>query len=403
MAFAVGVLVAESTLLDASSLRTEEIIAAKIAETEEQGRILKDDYRKIAKKLGFNLLILPKDQNLSDLYLNDYASKYMPEDYVDTLAQAGILTVNHLLPTLQQRVKWPEQNRTILLMGTRGEVPIVDRDQKEPMLNAVDPQTAIIGYELHKSLGISKGDKIKLLGREFTAAKLYSERGTKDDITIWLNLGEAQDMLEKKGLINGILALSCHCHSSSRIGLIRDDVSKLLPNTQVIEFESKAITRAEARDRAAKAAKDAIASEKANRAKLQKDREGFAAILVSVIMVGCVVWIAFLSYGNVRDRRTEVGILRAVGMSSGQIMWVFLGKALLVGIVGAILGCAGGLLVGALRGVAVLQAHTAGDLIDPTLLIVSGAAAVVLALLASWIPAALAAREDPAVVLREEA
>src|SRR5436853_4877185 len=75
---AVGCLVAVLTALELHDLRTEEIVAKKEADTKADMRKLEDDYRKITLKLGFNIEILPKDQNLSELYAKDYASKYMP-------------------------------------------------------------------------------------------------------------------------------------------------------------------------------------------------------------------------------------------------------------------------------------------------------------------------------------
>ena len=57
--------------------------------------------RKISKGLGFNIVILSRDQNLSELYSNNYASK---------LAESEIVTINYLLPTVEQRICWPEHN-----------------------------------------------------------------------------------------------------------------------------------------------------------------------------------------------------------------------------------------------------------------------------------------------------
>src|SRR5437660_861114 len=85
---AVGCLVAAMTLLHAHDVRTEAIVADKEAETREKVAKLEDDYRKIGVGMGFNLLILPKDQNLGDLYAEDFASRYMPEDYGQRLAKA---------------------------------------------------------------------------------------------------------------------------------------------------------------------------------------------------------------------------------------------------------------------------------------------------------------------------
>ena len=65
---AVGVLTAQLTLLVAHDLRTQQILEEKRAETEAEMRVLEDDSRKIMKKLGFNLLLLPEGQRLAELY-----------------------------------------------------------------------------------------------------------------------------------------------------------------------------------------------------------------------------------------------------------------------------------------------------------------------------------------------
>ena len=85
------------TLLRAHDIRTEQIVDAKEAATRAEMAKMEDDYRKIMKDLGFNVLILPNDQNLADLYADDFASKYMPEEYVERLAKSDIVTIQHLL------------------------------------------------------------------------------------------------------------------------------------------------------------------------------------------------------------------------------------------------------------------------------------------------------------------
>jgi len=50
---------------------------------------------------------------------------------------------------------------------------------------------------LHEALGLKVGQKIKLLGREFTIRACRGEQATKDDVTVWINLAEAQEMFDK--------------------------------------------------------------------------------------------------------------------------------------------------------------------------------------------------------------
>ena len=398
---AVGTLVAALTVLRKHDARTEQIIAAKEAATKARLAQLEDDYRKITLKMGFNVLILPKDQNLSDLYADDYATKYMPEEYAPRLAKSRVATINHILPSLQQKVKWPESDRTVLLMGVRGEVYLPSKQQK-PLLQPVEPGQMILGAELARNLQLKKGDRTKLMGREFTVHQINEERGTKDDITVWIDLATAQELLDKKGLINAILALDCTCATVDRLAQIRGEIAKILPDTQIIEFQSQALARAETRHRAAAEAVAAIEQEKQNRARLRRERESFAAVLVPVVMLGSAVWIGFLALANVRERRTEIGVLRALGLRRRQIFSLFLGKAVLTGLVGAALGYAAGVLAGNSWKEAADQTPLTLPWLDPTLLAIVLVAAPVLAAIASWLPALIAAQQDPADILREE-
>ena len=398
---AVASLVAAWAILQKHDARTEQIIAAKVEGTRQQMAKLEDDYRKLMLKMGFNVLILPKDQNLSDLYADDFASKYMPEEYATRLARSRVATINHILPSLQQKVKWPERERAVLLMGIRGEVYIQSTQQK-PLLEPVAQGTMILGHELARNFALSAGDKTPFMGREFTVAKVNTERGNKDDITVWISLSEAQELLAKPGLINGILALDCTCDTLDRLGRIRPEIARILPDTQIIEYASQALTRAEARQRAAAESQASIQREKEGRDQLRTEREALAAALVPVVMLGSSLWIGLLALANVRDRRGEIGLFRALGLRSRQLLLIFLGKAIVIGLAGACLGYFVGRFIGVMWREAPGAVPIPMALIEPRLLLLVLVAAPLLAALASWLPAVCAAQQDPAVVLREE-
>lgn len=387
----VACLIAELTILRQHDERTDRIIADTQARTKARLDNLENDYRKLTLKMGFNVLILPKDQNLADLYADDFAAKSMPEAYATRLAKSRVVTINHLLPSLQQKVKWPERERTILLMGVRGEVYMQSAKQK-PLLEPVAPGAMILGHELARNLSLQVGDPAILMGRSFRIAQVNPERGNKDDITIWINLAEAQALLGKPGQINAILALDCTCDTVDRLSRIRAEIARILPDTQVIEFASQAIARAEARQRAAVEAEAALEQEKYNRAKLRAERETFAALLVPVAILGAALWIGFLAFSNVRERTGEIGILRALGLRSRQMLILFLTRALVTGFVGALLGFVSGVLV-------TWPAMPAVQL--PWLPVVL-LAAPMLAALACWLPALIAAQQDPANILSKE-
>lgn len=394
-AIAVAAVLATLAALRAHDRETETLIGAMEKATQAEMTKLEDEIRKSMKGLGFNLFIFPEDQDLSEVYAEGFASKTMPEDYVMKLANSDIVTVNHLLPSLTQKLEWPEQKRTVILIGVRGEIPIMERPAKAPVLDPVAAGKVILGHELHHGLGLKEGDKVTFMGREFSVAKTYAPRGSRDDITIWMHLPEAQDLLGKPGLINAIQALECNCTTVDRLGEIRAELHAILPNTRIIETESTALARAEARNVAAATAKQQLEAKKAERAALKAERAKLAGLLLPVASVVSLIWISLLTFINVRERLPEIGILRAVGVKGRTILGAFLTRAIMAGFIGGALG----VLVAAF-------ARNPGtfslELIEPVEMGIAILAAPIFAAIAAWLPALAAAQRDPVEVLRHD-
>lgn len=407
VAVAVAALVGSLAALDLHKQHSDQLLAAHEERVGALMAELRDEMRKAALKLSYNLLILPSDQNLRDWYTEGYADQYMPEEYVDRLAASKLMTVQHLLPTLQRRVEWPEQNgRTILLIGTRGYVPHLHQDPKKTLdLGHVVPEgTMVLGYQLQQALGADEGDTVRLMGREFTVHRCQEERGSRDDITAWIALSEAQEILGMEGQINAILALQCMSCPGVGLGLVREEVAGVLPDTQVLEMGSRVLARYEARARVGDEAKAALEQERQHRAELHARREATAGVLSPSLMLAAAVWLALSALRDVRLRRGEYGILRAIGVRSSRVLGMFLSKAALVGLAGGALGYAAGLLVGVYFGRGAEAGGgtmAASHLLRPDWAALALAVALTVSLLATWIPAVLAARTDPAMILRE--
>lgn len=401
-AVAVVSVLATLALLRAHDAQTGEILSKMEESTSTEMAKLQDEIRKSMKGLGFNIYIFPEEQNLSEVYEKGYASKTMPEGYVTKLAESKIVTVNHLLPSLTRQLIWPEKKRTVVLIGIRGEVPLAHRDPKSPLIDPVSEGELVLGYELHNSLELQEGDKVVFKGRDFIISKTHPPRGSVDDITIWMNLTECQDLLGVGRHINAIQALECNCSTVDRLGEIRAELLEILPGTQIIETGSTALARAEARNTAAATARKQIATTRDERANLKRERENFASFLLPFAVVLSMVWIAILTFTNVRERLGEIGILRAIGVKSHTILAAFLGRAVLAGLTGAALGAVITLALGPLLRDSILHGATPTDLIRTTEWIAVVAAAPLLACLASWIPAFSASQRDPADVLRND-
>lgn len=410
---------ATAALMETQKKTSETLVAEREKEVQTAGDKLKDSMRKITKGLGFNILILPEQQDLNELQVEGTLTHTMQEEYATRLAETKIVTINHLLPILMKKTEWKELGRTVILTGTRGEVPLMHRALKKPLLDHVAPGEMVVGYQLHSPSNeahkkVSKGDEVTLLGKKFKVNKVLEERGTADDYTVWINLKEAQELSGKENLIHAILALECNCATEDRVAEIRQEIAGILPGTQVIERGPPALARAEARNQAAKTAQANLVQAKetgtrqleelkTQRAELRQKREAFGSIMVPTVLLASGIWIGLLAYNNVRQRSGEIGILRAIGLRSQQILVVFLAKACLVGLIGAVLGFVIGLQSGQHFGPdAALVESLNVELNWKVWMIGCLIAAPILSSIASWLPAVLASQQDPASVLQHD-
>jgi putative ABC transport system permease protein len=401
---AMGCLVGVSTLLRAHDARVAELNAQKQAETSDLMAVAQDDYRKMMKTMGYNVVILNAGEDLSEFWTNGFAAKSMPEELVARLCDSDIATIQHLLPQLYEKILWTEQNNCpIILIGVRGEVPHRHSNQKEPMLDPVEKGTMRLGHALARKLGLKAGDTVTLMGASFTIAQVHDERGNVDDGSVWIHMAQAQELLKKPNQINAILALSCLC-AKGDLDMITKQVAAILPETQVIHRVPEALIRLDARYRVAALSQETIEKETAYHVRLAGQREALASWLIPLAIIVAMLWIGMLAWNNVRERRTELGVLRALGLRSRHIVAIFLAKAVLVGVAGAFVGYAAGFGAGLAWSVAddvLMSAAVARSLFDVPLLGFVLAVAPLQACISSWLPAVIATQQDPATILRE--
>lgn len=397
-----GCVIGALSLLAAHDTRTEALILEKEVETRQAMHKLEDDYRRIMRDMGYNVLILHKDQDIGKLHRTGVADAFMPDVYAQRLAEGGIQTLNHLLPVLQQIAWWKEREIEIMVAGVRGQMPIAHRVRTggvgpdgTPIMEPVPFGKADVGYGLAERFGLKEGDVLLFNGTDMIVNKRLPRRGTREDMTLWVHLDQAQAWFGRPGQINGIFALECVCQADA-LGRIVADVQGILPDVQVFEFSSLVQSRALARNRAAQAHREAIDAERRSRDQLRKEREQMAFVLVPLAIAGAGFWIFLGTMANVRERRSEIGLLRALGFGSLKIIGLFQGRTVAMSLIGAMAGYGVGILAGGLLGGAPI-----GPLLSPIALALTLFASVVLGCLAAYFPALKAARQDPAEILRE--
>ena len=395
--------------LAAMQLETEQELIALQERTQQQLAQLDADTKRVMRDLGFNLRIVHRDTDLDQLYAN-FVSFDMPEEYVTRLANSSAVTkIAHLVASLRQKIEWQGKQR--LLVGFAPEATQSHAEKKSPMGLRIERGTVVLGSLAGD--GHAVDDQIDVLGKTFKVAEILPAHGrAEEDIAICMHLADAQELLQKPGKISEILALGCKCQTANRAEEIMAQLEAVLPEAKVTEQRLSAIAREDQRKLVERHNSQLIQDYAANRADIvqqeQKHRAGIAdllskmmAVLTPVIVLACAIWVGLLAWYNVRERRVEIGLLRALGKSSLDVAGLFLGKAMLLGLVSGIAGCALG--YGLARWLAAGLLVTASAELTPSLL-VSGCVLLgtpLVAALASYLPTLAAVHQDPAAVLSE--
>lgn len=382
------------------------------AEAAAQLAAMADETRKIMRDLGFNLILVHRDTDIVQFLSSGMPGVDMPQEWVERLAQDVRLTlITHLVATLRGKVAW--EGREVRLVGYLPETPQKHMRHETPMGYVVEPGSVLLGYQL--SQGKKVDDTIEVAGKPLRVAACLPEQGTDEDTTLTVHLSDAQELLGKPGKINQILALECRC-SENALPELRRQLGRVLPDAQVLRDNSKAVARARQRAMVAEKNRQIVAKQKEllaerqraldetaqRRNNIQGLLEGLAAVLTPLVVLASGIWVGLLALANVRQRRTEIGLLRALGKGSGTIWSLFLGKAALVGLLGAALGCALGAWLGLWLGAGALQVSPEyfGVRWDVLACALAGAPAV--SAVASYLPALVALSQDPSVVLRDQ-
>ncbi len=330
--------------------------------------------------MGFNLHIISKDTDMNEFLLTGLPDKTMPEQYTEILASQKQISYNHLLATLQKKITW--RGLDVVLTGLAPEVSPLGR-KTPPMSYQIERGSLYVGYRVAKALGLNESDVVQIKGKTFKVAKCLSESGGVDDIRIQCHLRDAQEILNLPGRISEIQAVDCLCFTPTDdpVSILRKEIGPLLPEAQL--FHTRAIASA--------------------RAKTRQMIRNLFAVIVPFVVIACGVWIGILAIMNVRDRQQEIGIMRALGYRTGQITMLFLGKALTIGLVGALFGFLVGTGLASIFGPKIFEI-TAKTMTKPELplLACSLVFAPVFAAVSSFIPAMIAVTYDPAVTLMEE-
>ncbi|MDE3198668.1 MAG: ABC transporter permease, partial [Acidobacteriota bacterium] len=272
------------------------------------------------------------------------------------------------------------------------EEPAVIEGAGSTTVYGVDAPTlegeAAVSSELAHRMKWVKGQKIELGGRAFRKTfTIQTVAAGQNTDWVGLDIADAQQLLGMEGRLDRIEAvLGPRENPDAAERLIRATV----PSTYEVQTPG--------------------ARSDENRRMLRAFRWNLRILSYISLLVG-----AFLIYNTIAiavvRRRTEIGILRALGTSRSAIMAMFLGEALMLGLAGSALGVAlGRILAGGIVGMlsdtvnALFTTSAPGEIVlEPWTVAAAIVTGTGVALISAFIPAREASQVAPSEAMRKAA
>lgn len=238
-----------------------------------------------------------------------------------------------------------------------------------------NPDEVLIGSEAASVFQLKTGDKLTFSGRELTVSAVLHPTGASEDSVIIGDLHEVQHILGKQGKVS-LVEIAAFCRGCPISEMVLQ-IAEKFPDAKVT------------------ALKQAVMSKMQSVEMFKSFSFGIAAL---VIFIGSLL-VFVTMMGSVNERTREIGIFRAIGFRRGHIMQIILLEAMVVGLIGGLLGFFSGTgIAQAILPLIIKKGTFSG--INYSLGAVSILLAVSLSLLASLYPAQKASRMDPSEALR---
>ena len=180
---------------------------------------------------------------------------------------------------------------------------------------------ALLGTQTAQLLKLNVGDKISFNGSDTTVVGILEETGSSDDYQIFLPLKTLQQAFGKEEVVSSV------------------DV-RALCNACPVEFIADSINQNITGVRAV-AVKQIAENEMGLMEKMNNLMLALAGITLAIGAFGVVNTMMT----SVHERIKDIGIMRAVGASRGQILKTFIYEAVIIGIIGGIVGYLAGTVV----------------------------------------------------------
>jgi putative ABC transport system permease protein len=332
-------------------------------------------------QFGANIVMVPKSENLSLSYggVSMGGVNYKTVEF-DEARIPEIRTIENSknLGLVAPKVLGAAtvKGKNILLMG-------VDLETELQLKNwwqfegtpAAAANELIIGSQTAKTYNLAVGDSLAISGKDFVVATILKPTGASEDGIIIGDLHAFQKILDKEGKVS-MVEIQAFCRDCPITELVLQ-ISEKFPEAKVTALRQAVMSKMQSID---------------------MFKTFSYGIAVLVIFIGSLL-VFVTMMGSVNERTREIGIFRAIGFRRGHVMQIILLEAMVVGLIGGILGYLGGNAIAFGAMPFVLRDGTFAGF-NYNLGGVAVLLSIALSLIASLYPAQKASRLDPSEALR---
>ncbi|MCP4670901.1 MAG: ABC transporter permease [Desulfobacula sp.] len=333
-------------------------------------------------QFGANIIMVPKNENLSLSYggIDVGGVNYQVKEFdQDSLANIRKIKNSKNLGIIAPKVLGSVivNDRKALLMGVifKEELVLKNFWQKKQGVFPQKKDEIMLGSQAAALLGIKTGDILELAKKKFKVTTVLNPTGASEDNAIIVDLLESQKILNKDGKISMVeIAAFCQGCPISEMTL---QIAEKFPDAKVTAMKQAVMSKMQS---------------------IELFKSFSLGVSILVIFIGSLLVLVTMM-GSVNERTREIGIFRAIGFRRGHVMQIILLEALLLGIIGGVIGFfTGNLVAWGIIPMVMKDGAFAG--INSSLGIVSILLAVALSILASLYPAFKASNMDPSEALR---
>lgn len=339
------------------------------------------DIEERLNKFGANIVMVPKTENLSLNYggIDVGGVSYEVQEF-DQQSLSKIHTIKNAknLGVVAPKVLGTTliQDKKVLVMGVifDQELALKSWWQKKGTF-PLHSDEVLLGSSLASVLNLSPGDEMTIKESVFKVSAVLLPTGGGEDNALIAELGAAQTILNKQGLVSMVeIAAFCRGCPISELTL---QIAEAFPNGKVTAMEQAVMSKTQS---------------------MEMFKSFSLGVSILVITIGALL-VMVTMMGSVNERTREIGIFRAIGFRQTHVMQIILLEALVLGLVGGVLGFIFGNLA-ALGIIPVVIENGTFAGINYQLGGLSILMAAALSLLASLYPAFKAGRMDPSDALR---